>query len=366
MSKTPEMIHKVNIIVFFASFFCVVTVNSQSVIGQLEKLASQKSDNTAIINRKDTLSFNNSSSFFTNFFGYTMPFENIQTLVNPETNENIADVFLSKKFMEQKVSADSLKISQLFLKSASETQSICFDFVQRLKSSLDQRNQFYKLVIKNKQLIDIWSSANKVAMEKATQEGLKEYANQLSINFFNKETAADKLQAVLDKYSKIMAKHGVNVDSLQVKINDLRVLYSTKNLANLVSKMNNWQDFIVNEIPEMQLNLQDTSITINEIFEDKNIQKYLQTDKQAIEQLMDNSSILFINSELTKWATKKLPKMGLVALSTAQTYKGYDWQASLQQLLTSQQINGGMLDTAKYIQNNIDNSYNHLSDCEKQ
>lgn len=55
--------------------------------------------------------------------------------------------------------------------------------------------------------------------------------------------------------------------------------------------------------------------------------------------------------------------IALVDISVKTIYNGTDYFLSLQRIMESRKIYGGALETAKYIQNNINNTYSALSGC---
>jgi hypothetical protein len=62
---------------------------------------------------------------------------------------------------------------------------------------------------------------------------------------------------------------------------------------------------------------------------------------------------------------KKIPMIALVEISIKQAYNGLDYFLSLKRIMEGQKINSGVMETAKYIQKNIDDTYLALKDCPK-
>ncbi|MDO9260344.1 MAG: hypothetical protein Q7U08_00175, partial [Flavobacteriaceae bacterium] len=71
------------------------------------------------------------------------------------------------------------------------------------------------------------------------------------------------------------------------------------------------------------------------------------------------------NAVFGKWVAKKLPLIALVDISVKTIYNGTDYLLSLNRIIASRKIYGDAIQTAKFIQKNIDDTYFALNECSK-
>jgi hypothetical protein len=60
---------------------------------------------------------------------------------------------------------------------------------------------------------------------------------------------------------------------------------------------------------------------------------------------------------------KKIPVIAGIELAINQTYNAMDWLLSFNRIMDANSINGKVLDTARQIQKNIDNTNVELDGC---
>jgi len=64
-----------------------------------------------------------------------------------------------------------------------------------------------------------------------------------------------------------------------------------------------------------------------------------------------------------KWVARKMPIIAGIELATTVAYNGLDWGMSYWRLAKAHDINGGVMDAARYLQRNIDSTYIALKGC---
>ncbi len=78
---------------------------------------------------------------------------------------------------------------------------------------------------------------------------------------------------------------------------------------------------------------------------------------------MGFSKIAASNAVFGKWVAKKIPVIAGIELAINQTYNAMDWYLSFNRIMDANSINGKVLDTARQIQKNIDNTVIELKGC---
>ncbi len=308
----------------------------------------------------------------TPFFGDAMPLADIQTLLNPEANPNIVDLRSANGYVADNIEKDSLGIVQILRPYETEgtgepiiQKPDCKELGRKLKGYTDQRQQFQKTIDLSQKELEIWETANRNAMINAAKDGLEYFTGQLLEGLTNRGKAADRLQQVYDKNAQQMVNDGINVAELQAKIQLLRNISASGQIAELAASMNDWQSFIKDGLSSVITRLSDSNTEVKNLLDDPNMQKYFQTEKPELNALLDISKIAASNMIFGKWIAKKIPLVACIELSIKQLYNGTDYLLSLNRIIQAQKINGGVMITAQYIQKNIDNTYAALSQCQQ-
>jgi hypothetical protein len=306
----------------------------------------------------------------TPFFGDTMPLENLQTLLNPENNPNVVDLRDAKKYVNEKSVKDSPGIVLLLRQYEPEgngeaiiKKPDCIKLVKQLKGFTDQRQQFQKTIDLSQNELDIWETANHNALINAAKDGLEYFTGELLEGLTNRGKAADRLQQIYNKNVKQMAGEGINIAEVQAKIDQLRTISSAGQIAELTANINDWETFIKDGMSSLIARLTGSNNEIKGLFEDAKMKRYFETEEPELNTLLDISKIAASNMVFGKWVAKKLPVIAVIELSIKQSYNGLDYFLSLNRIIKAQKINGGVMDAARYIQKNIDDTYLALSEC---
>jgi hypothetical protein len=306
----------------------------------------------------------------TSFFGDEMPVQDLQTLLDPENNPNIVDLRDAKKFVAEKTVNDSSGIVSLLKNYEPEgngepiiQKPDCIKLENQLKGFTDQRQQFQKTIDLSQNELDIWETANHNALINAAKDGLEYFTGELLEGLTNRGKAADRLQQIYNKNVKQMAGEGINIAEVQAKIDQLRTISSAGQIAELTANINDWETFIKDGMSSLIARLTGSNNEIKGLFEDAKMKRYFETEEPELNTLLDISKIAASNMVFGKWVAKKLPVIAVIELSIKQSYNGLDYFLSLNRIIKAQKINGGVMDAARYIQKNIDDTYLALSEC---
>jgi len=305
----------------------------------------------------------------TPFFGDTMPMEQVRTLVNPENNPNVVDLRQAKTFI-----AENLKSTPPSSARAKTTDGpakgepivqppACEKLTLRLSSYLNQRTQFHKTVLMAQEQLEIWETANRNALMDAAKDGIEYFTGELLDSIAKRGEAAERLQRIYERHAAQMAKDGLNIMEIEAKIVRLRTLSSAGTVAALTHTASDWQTFLKDGTSALLNQFTASNHELQEMFQDPRMARYFQTEAPELNTLLDISKIIAAQKVFGKWAARQLPILGVTELAIKQIYNGMDWYYSYQRDAEAQKINGGVLDAAKYLQKNIDDTYIALKDC---
>jgi hypothetical protein len=136
-------------------------------------------------------------------------------------------------------------------------------------------------------------------------------------------------------------------------------------MAEFKSSMSDWQAFMKDGLSSLITKLSDSNNEIKEMMENPQLKDYFESEKPELNTLLDITKLAASNKVFGKWLAKKIPIVATIEISIKQTYNATDWLLSLNRIKEARKIMGGVLDTAKFIQKNIDDTYAALQDCSK-
>lgn len=306
----------------------------------------------------------------TTFFGDVLPSEDILTLLDINNNPAIADLREADRYLEENAMKDSSGLVTLLRKYESDgngepiiPKPDCIKLRDQLKGYLNQREQFKKTIELSQSELKTWETANNNAMMNAAKDGLEYFTGELLQGLTNRGKAADRLQQIYNSKSKQMIQDGINVAEIQSKIDGLRAISSTGQLADFTSNINDWGTFAKDGISTIIKSLNDSNEEVKGLLDAPGMGKYFETETPELKTLLDISKLAASNMVFGKWVAKKIPVVAVIEISIKQAYNGTDYFLSLNRILEAQKINGGVMETARFIQRNIDNTYMALSSC---
>jgi hypothetical protein len=109
----------------------------------------------------------------------------------------------------------------------------------------------------------------------------------------------------------------------------------------------------------------DSNRDIEKILQTPRMREYFGEDEPELNALLDISKIAASNNVFGKWVAKKVPVVAGIELAVNQTYNAMDWLWSFNRIMDANNINGKVLDAAKQIQKNIDDTFIELKDCSR-
>ena len=308
----------------------------------------------------------------TQFFGDTMPEADLQTLVDPESNPNVVDLRDAKKFVAEKKEKDNSGIVTLLNTILNQDQGgpiiikqSCTDLGVKLKSYTNQREQFQKTIALAESELEVWETANRNALMNQAKDGLEYFVGEYLEALTNRGKAAERLQGIFDKNMSQMMSEGIDVGTLQTKIQHLKDISTIGKIAELKTNMNDWQAFMKDGMSSFVKSLTESNSEMKDVMEDPLMQTYFETEKPELNAMLDLTKIVASAGIFGKWVAKKMPIVATVEISIKTLYNGTDWLLSFNRISKAKKILGGVLDTARFIQNNIDNTYASLRDCSK-
>jgi hypothetical protein len=307
----------------------------------------------------------------TPFFGDALPPEDLQTLLDLNNNPAIVDLREADKFLEEEAAQDSPGMVTLLRKYETEgngepilPKPDCIRLRDQLKGYLNQREQFKKTIELSQNELNVWETANSNAMLNAAKDGLEYFTGELLQGLTNRGKVADRLQQVYNSKSRQMALDGINVAEIQTKIDRLRTISSTGQIADFASNVNDWESLVNNGMSTIIKRLTDSNNEIRGLLDAPQMKKYFETETPELNTLLDISKLAASNKIFGKWVAKKIPVVAVIELSIKQLYNGTDYLLSLNRILEAQKIYGGVMETAMFIQRNIDNTYSALTSCQ--
>ena len=311
-----------------------------------------------------------SSKTGTSFFGDVLPPEDILTLLDINNNPAISDLREADKYLEENAEKDSSGMVRLLRKYESEGKGEpiipkpdCIKLRDQLKGYLNQREQFKKTIELSQSELKTWETANNNAMMNAAKDGLEYFTGELLQGLTNRGKAADRLQQIYNSKSRQMVQDGINVAEIQAKIDRLRAISSSGQFAEFTSNINDWQTFTKDGISVVIKRLNDSNEEVKGLLDSPGMKKYFETETPELNTLLDISKLAASNMVFGKWVAKKIPVIAVIEISIKQVYNGTDYFLSLNRILEAQKINGGVMETARFIQRNIDNTFMALGDC---
>ncbi|MEW6672149.1 MAG: hypothetical protein AB1427_10610 [Thermodesulfobacteriota bacterium] len=306
----------------------------------------------------------------TPFFGDTMPIAQIQLLVHPENDPNVVDLRNATAYVAESLKNDGPKIAAATKADEGKGKGVpagrapeCAKLAQRLNGFVSQRAQFQKTVNLARDQLDIWQTANRNALLNAAKEGLEVYTGHLLEKFTHRARAAERLQRIYEKNAGQMAREGLDVSEIKARIERLRILSSTGRIVELGGGINDWQTFIRDGVSGLMAQLTSSNAEIQGMLEDPRMQKYFEAETPELKALLDISTLAASNKVFGKWVAKKLPIIAGVELAINQVYNGLDWYLSYERLAEAHKISGRVMNSARYIQKNIDDTIQALTKC---
>jgi hypothetical protein len=307
----------------------------------------------------------------TPFFGDTMPLEDIQLLVNPENDPRVVDLREAKTYVVENLKeVDDPNRDTMTPDARDDGNPIiektdCAKLSRQLKGYVDQRARFQKTIDLAQSQVDTWQAANRNAMLNVALDGVNYFTGQLLEGMARRGKAAARLEQIYEQNAGRMAKDGINIKEIEAKINNLKRLSSAGEMAELIGNISDWNNFLENGVSGLVSQMADTNRDIEQMLENPEMRAYLGEAESELNALLDISKIAASNAVFGKWVAKKIPIVAGIELAVNQTYNAMDWLLSFNRIMDANNINGKVLDTAKRIQKNINDTAIELKGCSR-
>lgn len=301
----------------------------------------------------------------TPFFGDTMPTEDLQLLVNPENDPRVVDLRKANSYIIDNLKKDAEKTAAAAKgKENPAAQPVdCQKLSKKLNGYLDQRNKFHKTVLLAQEQLTTWQDANRNALVNGVKDGVEYFAGLYLEILKNRGEAADRLMDIYGRKSAEMARNGLDIREIEAKIARLKAMSRVEKFADVAATANDWQTFIKDGMSTLINQLTASNREIKEILEDPRIQPYFTTDAPELNALLDISKILASNKVLGKWVAKQMPALAMLEISAKQAYNATDWYLSFKRIAEANNINGQVMESARYLQGKIDETFVELRNC---
>ena len=306
----------------------------------------------------------------TPFFGDTMPIEDIQLLVNPDSDPRVVDLRDANTYVARNIKNDSAELEEGTKPYDGDGNGEpiieapdCAKLAKKLNGFIDQRKKFQKTINLSQEQYNTWKTANRNALLNAAKDGLEYFTGQLLDRLSSRAKAADRLQQIYEKNARQMAQEGLNIAEIEAKIQRLRMLSSANRIAEFTSDMRDWQTFMKDGLSGLVNQLTYSNSEIEEMLDDPKLQKYFETESPELSALLDISKIAASNKVFGKWVAKKVPLIAAIELSINQSYNALDWYLSFTHIVEGNRINGEVLNSARSLQKHIDDTYLALREC---
>ncbi|HJV76027.1 MAG TPA: hypothetical protein VJ654_17535 [Noviherbaspirillum sp.] len=347
-------------------------IDSSPADGSAEALAAQarKPFDTADTAMEIKLPAPGASGAATPFFGDTMPLADIQLLVNPENDPRVVDLRKAKTYVAENMKADSKRLAAKVKRYEERSNGepiiappACADLAKKLNGLLIQRNRFQQTVNMAQEQLETWQSANRNALVNAAKDGLEYFTGQMLEGLSKRGEAADRLQNIYLKHSEQMAREGLDVAGLQAKIRTLRKISAAGQVAEFTGAGSDWKGFAKDGGSSLLASMSASNQEIQQMLEEPGMQKYFETESPYLKTLLDISRIAASNKVYGKWVAKKIPVIGAIELGINQSYNALDWILSFNRTIEAHNINGKVLDAARNLQANINDTSRALKAC---
>ena len=306
----------------------------------------------------------------TPFFGDTMPLEDIQLLVNPENDPRVVDLREAAAFVAANLKKDQEPLATGAKPSAKKGNGgpiipplDCAKLSAKLTAFVHQRAQFAKTVNMAQEQLATWENANQNALLNAAKDGMEFFTGQLLDGLAKRGEAAARLERITRKNAARMAQEGVDVAQLEAKIKRLRLLSTAGQVAELTNSIRDWQGFIKDGLSSLMAQLSSSNQEIEALLQDPAMQKYFETEAPELNALLDLSKLAAANKVFGKWVARKVPLIAGIEISLKESYNAFDWYLSFKRVTEANAINGRVLDAAKGLQRNIDETSLSLREC---
>jgi len=303
----------------------------------------------------------------TPFFGDTMPLEDIQLLVNSDNDPRVVDLRNAVTYVADNLAKDSERLAVALLRSASTDtgQPIieapdCQKLRKTLQSYVEQRQKFHKTILQSQEQLTVWEDANRNALVNAARDGFEYFAGMFLDVLKDRAEFAETVLQRINAQRDNLIKAGYNIAAYEAKLNRFKTIGTA---ADNIAKANDWQTLMKDGISSLVAELTSSNVEIKAMMADPIMQQMFTTEMPRLNLLLDLSKLAASEKVFGKWVARKVPMIALLEISYKQTYNATDWLLSFHRIAEANRINGEVMNAARSLQRNIDETYASLQQC---
>jgi hypothetical protein len=303
----------------------------------------------------------------TPFFGDTMPLEDIQLLVNSDNDPRVVDLRNAVTYVADNLAKDSERLAVALLRSASTDtgQPIieapdCQKLRKTLQSYVEQRQKFHKTILQSQEQLTVWEDANRNALVNAARDGFEYFAGMFLDVLKDRAEFAETVLQRINAQRDNLIKAGYNIAAYEAKLNRFKTIGTA---ADNIAKANDWQTLMKDGISSLVAELTSSNVEIKAMMADPIMQQMFTTEMPRLNLLLDLSKLAASEKVFGKWVARKVPMIALLEISYKQTYNATDWLLSFHRIAEANRINGEVMNAARSLQSNIDETYASLQQC---
>lgn len=303
----------------------------------------------------------------TPFFGDTMPLEDIQLLVNPDNDPRVVDLRNAGSYVADNLAKDGEQLQVALLRNASTDsgQPIieapdCQKLRKTLQGYVEQRQKFHKTILQSQEQLTVWEDANRNALVNAARDGFEYFAGMFLDVLKDRAEFAETVLQRINAQRDNLIKAGYNIAAYEAKLNRFKTIGTA---ADNIAKANDWQTLMKDGISSLVAELTSSNVEIKAMMADPIMQQMFTTEMPRLNLLLDLSKLAASEKVFGKWVARKVPMIALLEISYKQTYNATDWLLSFHRIAEANRINGEVMNAARSLQRNIDETYASLQQC---
>lgn len=330
----------------------------------MRKAASDSFDQSSVATGKIEISTG------TNFFGTTLTEPEISTLMEPENDPIIVDLREANTFVVQSLKQNKEAMKKIEKpKKEEKKQKIerreCKEIITKYNKQVGDMQKFQKQIEFTKSQLDEWKQKNDAAFWNAVVDGssfaVGEFFDYLKETRRGAENIKGNLELIETKLIKGNVYTPAQIESLKRKLNLRMAEYTIAKYTSEFSNITDYIDYVKNVIQSSVTKIGETDTDIKELLSNPKVKEYL-SEYPAIDaaQFLAGKSM---TTFLAKKGFSKYSYVGIAQLVVNTAYNATDMYLSYKNICTLRNASGKELESAKYIQSQITDTYNKIIEC---
>jgi hypothetical protein len=333
----------------------------------MRKAAGDPFDQPSVITGKIEISSG------TNFFGTTLTEPEISTLMEPENDPIIVDLRDANTFVVQSLKQNKEEIKKIEKPKKEEKKQKterreCKEIIAKYNKQVGDMQKFQKQIKFTESQLDEWKQKNDAAFWNAVIDGssfaVGEFFDYLKETRSGAENIKRNLELIETKLIKGNVYTPAQIESLKTKLNLRMAEYTISKYTSEFSNIADYFDYVKNVIQSSVTKIGETDADIKELLSNPKVKEYL-SEYPTIDaaQFLAGKSI---TAFLARKGFSKYSYVGIAQLVVNTAYNATDMYLSYKNICTLRNASGKELESAKYIQSQITNTYNKIVECRVQ